>query len=220
MPLPRSPRWAWGTSPLHPEGGWGGGLAPVAPTSHFPSSALATAACCQNTDMRPHRGPPKHPQVAAPSPPPENWWVPGALVAQHRPSSFVLPINAFILHPYQTSGRPRSWCSPRAVGKGQELGGIPAAPQQPPASQAHGQGREQMVPLGTAQHGMAQLLRPATSRSGQGSPATLASSRQRFGFPQGRSRCGCQPCQDCPMSPNPVVTHTRADTPQTFFGYK
>lgn len=109
------------------------------------------------------------------------------------------------------------------IGKGQEPGGIPAAPRQPPASQAHCQGQEQMAPLGTAaRHSVGSL---GTARHGTAPPAGGAPLRpwlpgHRFGFPKSWSRCRCRPCQDCPMSPNPpphrAVTHTRADTPQTF----
>lgn len=116
---------------------------------------------------------PQTPQNSAPSPPHRFWRVPIAPLHQ----------NTWIWH------LPRVHAP---VGKGQEPGGIPPAPQQCPACQEQGQGREQMVPLGTAaRHSTGQLgmARHGTAPpaampcSGQGSPATLPPARRIWASP-------------------------------------
>lgn len=204
MPLPRSP--------LHPKGGRGSASAPA---THGTLESLppATVVCCRNTGCRrtgAHRDPPKHPKTAAPSPPPAAWHVPGVPTARH---GFASPISAFIPHLHQTSGRPRSRCGREGAGGGGLPRGPPIAaclPGARPGPGADGPARHgRLAWHRVAGHGTAQLRQLRPPLPGHG--------RQRFGFPQGRRNgCGCRPCQDCPMSPNPPAPRTRADTPQTF----
>lgn len=181
MPPPQSPRQAQGMSPPHPKGGRGNGwhLAPLAPSNPFPGSSLTATACCRKAHFQcteTHQNPPKHPQI----------------LPHHR---HLDPGVSPLLHFTKTLGFgifPISTSSHAPVGKGQEPGGIPPAPQQSPACQAQGQGQEQMVPLGTAarhstgclgmaRHGTAPL--PAMPCSSQGSPATLPLARRIWASP-------------------------------------
>lgn len=192
MPPPRSPRRVQVTPPLHPEDGWGSGSTPA---THEPLPWLSS----RHRSLVPkHRLPvrgsssasPKTPQSSCPSPPPTAWRVPGPPAAWHCPAASLHPLMFL----FCISTKPAVSHAPGAtgpVGKGQELGGKPTAPRELPASHTHGQGREQMVPLGTAaRHSTGSLGTAWHSSSGRRCPAPAAAPRphshpagEGLGFP-------------------------------------
>lgn len=173
--------------PPTPQGQLGRWLAPMAPSKPFPGSSLSATAWCRKAHFQcteTHQNPPKHPKI----------------LPHHRhPEPGMSPSLRFT-KTLGFSNSPTSTSSRAPVGKGQEPGGIPPAPQVSPGCQVQGQGREQMVPLGTAaRHSTGQLgmerhgtAPPAAMpRSGQGSPATLPPARRVWASPgphAGRAR--------------------------------
>lgn len=194
MPLPRFP-------PLHPKGSRGSGLVP---TTRGPLKPLPRLSPHRRSVLPKHRlpargtasgFPPKHPKIAAPSPPLAARRIPG--VPGIAPAARLHQLTLLFCTTTK-SGVSRAPGAAGPVGKGREVGGRPHGPPPPPDGRlpprAQGQGREQMAPLGTA------------SWHGTGSPGTARhiSSGRRWPAPAAAPRPRCHPAgQKVWVSPGP-----------------
>lgn len=208
MPLPRFP-------PLHPKGSRGSGLVP---TTRGPLKPLPRLSPHRRSVLPKHRlpargtasgFPPKHPKIAAPSPPLAARRIPG--VPGIAPAARLHQLTLLFCTTTK-SGVSRAPGAAGPVGKGREVGGRPHGPppppRRPPASPGAGPGpgadgpaRHGLVARhGVAGHGTAHLLRPAMAGTGRGSPATLSPGGAKgLGFPRAgvgvdASRARTVPC--------------------------